>query len=192
MYHPDLAAAVASLLRDDQERILALAASLRAPNRVVESTVKGVSMGSGLPPESRIRIDMSHHQRFEIGAVVAFVGGNQVIVHRVVHNGRDHLLTRGDARLVPDPPVRQDQVLGPVTAVIRNGSWMELDLPRKRSLRSRICASAILRIAAAMLRVSPTVTGMLLRSLHRLEGRFRLIAMRRATRLNGAVPPETV
>jgi hypothetical protein len=192
MSHPDLAAAVSTLLRDDPERILALAASLRAPSRVVESTVKGLSMGSSLPPESRIRIEMSHHQRFEIGAVVAFVAGNQVIVHRVVHNGRDHLLTRGDARLVPDSPVRRDQVLGPVTAVTRNGAWMDLDLPRRRSPRSRICSSAILQISAAMLRVSPRATGTLVRLLHRLEGRLRLIAMRRATRPNGAVPPETV
>jgi hypothetical protein len=192
MYRPDLATAVATLLRDDPERILALAASLRAPNRVVESTVKGMSMGSGLPPGSRIRIDMSHHQRFEIGAVVAFVGGNQVIVHRVVHNGRDHLLTRGDAILVPDSPVKRNQVLGPVTAVIRNDCWMELGLPRKRSLRGRIFSSAVLWVTAGMLRFSPRVTATLVRSLHRMEGRLRSIALRRAKPLDGAVPPETV
>jgi hypothetical protein len=192
MYRPDLAAAVATLLRDDQDRILGLAARLRAPNRVVESTVKGMSMGSSLPPGSRIRIELSHHQRFEIGAVVAFVGGNQVIVHRVVHNSRDHLLTRGDAKLVPDAPVRRDQVLGPVTAVISNGSWMGLALPRERSLRSRICSAAILSIAVGMLHLSPSVTATVMRSLHRLESRLRSIAMRRARRLAGAVPPETV
>jgi hypothetical protein len=56
---PELAAAVASLLNGDPERILSLASSLRAPNRTIESTGQGTSMGSVLPPGSRIRIDMS-------------------------------------------------------------------------------------------------------------------------------------
>src|SRR5436190_1751756 len=59
MASPDLAAAISRLLNDDQDRILSVASTLRAPGRTIESTVKGTSMGSGLPPDSRIRIDLS-------------------------------------------------------------------------------------------------------------------------------------
>jgi hypothetical protein len=49
-------------------------------------------MGSVLPPESRILIDMSPRREWRVGEVVAFVGGDQVVVHRVVHRGRDYVL----------------------------------------------------------------------------------------------------
>src|ERR1700704_2714714 len=99
MGDPELAAAVANLLQGDQERILSLAATLRAPGRTIESTVAGTSMGPGLPPGSRIRIDLSPDPRWRVGEVVAFVGGDKIVVHRLVHEGRDYLLMRGDARI---------------------------------------------------------------------------------------------
>lgn len=170
MASPDVAAAVATLLNDDQERILALASSLRAPNRTIESQVRGGSMGPCLPPGSRIRIDMSPGAEYPVGQVVAFVGGNVVVVHRIVYSGRDHVLTRGDARLAPDTPVSRDQILGPVRAVAREGEWREITPAAARGTLARAGAAVALRSAQILLKVSPRLTGVLMRSLHVLEG----------------------
>ena len=170
MANPDLAAAIATLLNDDQERILALASSLRAPNRTIESQVRGGSMGACLPPGSRIRIDMSPGASHPVGQVVAFVGGDTVIVHRVVHHGRDHVLTRGDARLAPDTPLRHDQILGPVSAVAREGAWLDLPPQAARGKPARFCAAMALGCARILLKLSPGLTGISMRSLHVVEG----------------------
>lgn len=174
MASPELAAAIASLLNDDQERILSLASSLRAPNRTIESTVKGTSMGPVLPPGSRIRIDMSPREGCRVGEVVAFVGGNQLVVHRVVHAGRAYVLTRGDARLAPDTPVKREQILGPVSAVARDGRWDDLPPPAKRRGLALACAAVVLIAARALLHLGPGVTGAAMRFLHAVEGRAHL------------------
>jgi hypothetical protein len=178
MASPELAAAIASLLNDDQERILSLASSLRAPNRTIESTVKGTSMGSGLPPDSRIRIDMSPAADLRLGQVIAFVGGNQLIVHRLVHLGRDFVLTRGDARLAPDSPVRRDQILGPVISVARDDRWESLAAPASRGALGRACAPLVLLAARALLHLGPGFTGAVMHLLHVVEGRAHLTLAR--------------
>jgi hypothetical protein len=179
MASPELAAAVASLLNGDQERILSLASSLRAPNRTIESTVKGTSMGSVLPPGSRILIDMSPRGEWPVGEVVAFVGGDQVVVHRVVHLGRNHVLTRGDARLAPDTPLKPEQILGPVSAVAGEGGWVPLPPQASRSPLARAAAAAALLVAKVLLlSVGPGITGATMRMFHALEGRAHLAAGR--------------
>jgi len=124
-------------------------------------------MGRGLPPMSRIRIALIHRAQYEIGEVVAFLDGHQVIVHRVVHRGRfgaaaGHLLTRGDATLVPDPPVSRERILGPVTEVWVAGDWGPPRAAPRRSLRARVVSSILLGAAIGMMTASPRVTGALL------------------------------
>lgn len=178
MASPELAAAIASLLKDDQERILSLASTLRAANRTIESTVKGNSMGPAMPPDSRIRIDLIPHDAYPLGQVVAFVGGGQVIVHRVVHTSRDYVLTRGDARLAPDSPVRREQILGPVSAISRDGAWVDVAPPAARGALVRTCATAALFAARILLHFGPGITGTAMRFLHVLEGRAHTVAGR--------------
>jgi len=164
---PDLVEAVDALIQADPARLVVLASSLRAPHRLLESTVEGASMGRGLPSKSRIRIALIHRAQYEIGEVVAFLDGNQVIVHRVVHRGRfgaaaGHLLTRGDATLVPDPPVSHERILGPVTEVCVNGRWASPETALRRSLRARTVSSIVLLAATWMMIASPRATGTLL------------------------------
>ena len=108
MPSPEIADTIGRLLRTDPARTLALAQSLRAPERFFESTVAGMSMGPALGPGARIRIGLIDRDRYEPGEVVAYLAGSQVVVHRVAHRGRaaaarGYLITRGDAALVPDP-----------------------------------------------------------------------------------------
>ena len=171
----ELVDAIGRLLRADPARTLALAESLRAPDRSFESTLMGMSMGAGLGPGSRIRIALVHRARYEAGEVVAYQAGSQVIVHRVVHRGRGgaargHLITRGDATLVPDPPVEHGRVLGPVTGVWRAGEWTPLGGPPRRSLRARLARALLLASATGGLYLSPRATAYALIALHRRAG----------------------
>jgi hypothetical protein len=77
-------------------------------------------MATTLPAGAFIRIRCGD-QDAPAGAVVAFVHGQRLMAHRVVRRGRGpraaaHVLTRGDAFAVCDPPIPVTTVLGRVTA----------------------------------------------------------------------------
>jgi hypothetical protein len=93
---------------------------------VLDSRVNGQSMGASLPPGTPIRILLSEAARVGPGDVVAFVSGRRIVVHRLVARGRrgaarGYWITRGDAEVLPDPPVGLEAVLGPVRQVSVDG-----------------------------------------------------------------------
>jgi hypothetical protein len=192
---PDLVEAVDKLIRADPARVVALASSLRAPDRLLESTVEGTSMGRGLPPKSRIRIALIHRERYEIGEVIAFLDNDLTVVHRVVHQGRfcaaaEYLLTRGDATLVPDPPVNHQRILGPVTGIWVDGHWAPPCAAPSRSLRARVVSSIATHAAAWMMVASPRATRTLVIFLARAAGDARR-ALNRQIRQEAPVPTES-
>ena len=182
--------AVAAFFREDPARILAVASSLRAPDRSVESTVEGKSMGRTLPPGSRIRIELADRPDYEVGEVVAFLARGKIVVHRIAHLGRrgaarGRLLTRGDAALVPDPAVDVGSVLGVVSAIDRDGGWMAPGGQPRRSIPARVVASLVLVVVARVLRVSPRAADVVVGLLHR--GRpLHAACLRHAGRLTGS------
>lgn len=183
------------MLGADPARLVALAGRLRGPDRSVESTVRGMSMGRCLPPGSRIRIELTKRARYAVGEIVAFLDGRQVIVHRVVHSGlaeagSGQVLTRGDVVLVPDPPVDLARILGPVTAVWREGGWAAVNGAPRRGRRARIVAQLALWSAIVMTRLSPRATGIVLSLLKRAEGAFHF-ARSRVFRRPAPVPRRT-
>jgi hypothetical protein len=169
---PEVVAAIGQILRSDPRRTLAVADSLRGPDRCIESTVSGFSMGASLPPGSRIRIALLPTSGHAKGDVIAYLAGTQVIVHRVHHCGRagaarQHLIARGDATLVPDPPVRLDHVLGPVTGVWHAGGWVAPPGPWSRSTLARVLRALLAAPAVAGMYLSPRATARALMALHR-------------------------
>jgi hypothetical protein len=191
---PDPVQAVATFFREDPARILAVASSLRGPDRAVESTVEGMSMGRTIPAGSRIRIDLVDRSGYEVGEVVTFLAGSQVIVHRVVHRGRwgagrGYLVTRGDITLAPDAPVRQDSILGAVAGVRREGQWVAPGGPPRGSFRARLARAVLLMAVAGVLRMSPRAALTLSSALQRLEKSLREAVWRtRPGRPQGPVP----
>jgi hypothetical protein len=168
----DPVSAVGSFFRQDPARILAVAAHLRGPDRYLESTVEGMSMGRTIPPGSRIRVDLADREDHALGEVVAFLAGQKIVVHRIVHHGqwggaRGRLLTRGDAALVPDLPLTPARVLGPVGGIQRGGTWMPLERPPRRSFTARVIASLALAMVIGALQASPRLAEWLVRLLHR-------------------------
>jgi len=97
-------------------------------------------MGATLPDGVRIRIRCSPSDSYPRGTVVAFLAEGKLVVHRVIRRGRmrrgsHYLVTRGDSLLLPDFPVHQTFVLGPVIAFESSGSWRT---PREAATRPRL------------------------------------------------------
>jgi hypothetical protein len=175
---PEVVAAIGQMLRKDPLRTLAVADSLRGPDHCIDSTVSGFSMGASLPPGSRIRIALHPPTGHAAGEVIAYLAGNQVIVHRVLHCGRAgaarrFLIARGDATLVPDPPIELRHVLGPVTGVWRAGGWVPAPGPSARSARARVVRFLLATLAVAGMYLSPSGTARALMTLHRGAGGLR-------------------
>ena len=157
--------------RENPARILTVASHLRAPDRTIESTVLGVSMGRTMPAGSRIRIELAPPRRYARGEVIAFVAGPHVIVHRVVRPARGwterHLLPRGDAAWCPDPPLDAEHVLGAVVAIQRNRRWTPVDDRPPQPWPTRILTAVVLAAVACALRAGPGAAETLVTVLHR-------------------------
>lgn len=94
-----------------------------------------VSGGSMLPTIWGDVLSITRVSRNDVrkGDIVLFARHNRLIAHRVISeegfHRKSHLLTRGDATLLPDAPVEEHELLGKVCAVARNGKNIELSRP---------------------------------------------------------------
>ena len=122
------------------ERLRAFASLLKQNERSFDCEVRGRSMGAALADGSHIQVLSGASRGFVPGQVVAFLCGDAVIAHRVVHAGRrgrarGHILTRGDACLLPDPPMPVEAVLGPVLTMNAGGPGLPPAQAREGRLR---------------------------------------------------------
>jgi signal peptidase I len=144
---------------------------------VLESVVQGISMGRTLAPGSTIRIELAERPTYRVGDVVAFLAGRRLIVHRLVYRGnsrmaRGFLLTRGDANLIPDAPVPEANVLGPVIAVRSDADWLTL-YGRPRSSPARVTSAFFLLVVIVALRINPKYASICVGLLRRCETGLR-------------------
>jgi hypothetical protein len=107
------------------------------------ATIDGVSMTPTIAPGSKVRLRSADGHTFRSGDVVAFEYNGRLMAHRIVRVGRTrasrrHLLTRGDAMLLHDVPVKLDCVIGIVTAQQIAGNWVALGRARGGSFRQAI------------------------------------------------------
>ena len=61
-------------------------------------------------------------------------GGRGFVAHRIVRRNGRQLITRGDSLRRNDAPVEEDQVLGRVVCVTRNGRHIGLEFTRRRRI----------------------------------------------------------
>ncbi len=115
------------------------------------------------------------------GDIIAYLATDHVIVHRVVatsEHGR-WILTRGDARTLPDVPIlRHDAVLGRVAAVRRGGTFVDpAAAPRDPLLRGLVvglCRATLdlsPRAGAGLLALAIVGRRLLLGAASRVKGR---------------------
>lgn len=106
-----------------EEQLLAFGTLLARSGTVIESQISGTSMGSTLPPGSRIRIQPLPVDQYRVGQTVAFVRGSTIFAHRIAYRTSQCVLTRGDNHSWCDLPVPVSAVLGVVTEWFINGEW---------------------------------------------------------------------
>jgi len=129
--------AASAFLVDRAHLLLPLASQLGEAETDFESAIRGSSMAPAIPAGARLRVRVGGPMPCRIGDVVFYLADDGYTVHRVVDRARrtspeEYLLTEGDARFAPDPPVLSRQVLGTVVAVQIDGHWQPVG-PRPAS-----------------------------------------------------------
>jgi hypothetical protein len=183
---------VGSFLAGNPERVRAVVASLRQASPIVESTVQGACMGESLPNGSTIRIQLEPIPRYEAGEIVGVLDGTKLFVHRLVYVGRrGHVagvvVTRSDAKLLPDPPCRAASVLGKVIGVEVHGRWTAPPGPARGPAHRRALAWAILCVVTSLAHVHVGLADRALKVL--CHGRNGLARVRRPLRTRRPTPP---
>lgn len=111
--------------------------------------VTGWSMLPAVLPGDTLHIESAENSHLSEGDIVLFGRDRRLFAHRIVaksrRSGNSQIVTRGDAMPQPDPPVTENELLGKVAYIARNGKCIE---PR-RSLRLTE------RAVAALIRRSP-------------------------------------
>ena len=155
-----------------------LAPLLRRAGSVIESEIRGASMGDALPDGSRIRIDCRADEHYPPGAVIAFVTPAGLVGHRVVAVRRKGqtspiFFTRGDATIVCDGPVLAEWVLGEVTEWSDGLAWRPVPAAPTEAMTRRLASGLILSLIRGASLASVGWSGRLSRLLLRIANRSR-------------------
>jgi hypothetical protein len=164
------------------QRLAAVASLWRKTGRELRARFGGSSMEPALPPGTEVLLRCG--EGGATGDVIAFLAGGRLVVHRVVARAPDGTwtLTRGDARVLPDAPIRNPEtVLGRVAGVWRAGALDQVPAPPDSF--SRRC---VLSIACVALRLSPRAGAAALRSVHTVGRLARSAALVLGRRRGGA------
>ena len=170
--------AVSGFLLERAHLLLPLAAQLGPSQPDFESAIHGNSMAPAIPLGARIRVHISRAPN-QVGDVVFYRADDGYTVHRVLYrmnrrSGADYLLTAGDARFAPDPPVACDQVLGAVVAVESDGQWRPLGSQTPGPWHRRLVRAMTLPLMIITLWFSLAAADRLAVGLLSLESRARL------------------
>jgi len=156
------------------EGLAAVASLWRKTGRELRARFGGSSMLPALAPGTEVLLRCG--EAGGPGDVIAFLAAGRLVVHRVVARAPDGAwtLTRGDARVLPDVPIRDpDAILGRVAGVWRDGALE--GLPAAFDSLSRRLA---LRLVCAALRASPGAATTALRSLHTATRLVRSVGLK--------------
>ena len=162
--------AVGEFICADPRRACAAARLFRDTASVVESDVRGGSMGVVIPDGARIRIRSDAAP--PTGTVIVFHAGGRTVVHRIRWRRRagGWLLTQGDAMRLPDVPVPIDAVIGHVSAVRGDdGTWQPLPAAPRAPRRDRALSWMVFTTSVVLLELHPPLACWLLDKLTRAE-----------------------
>lgn len=87
--------------------------------------VRGWSMLPAIKPGDTLLVDTAKREAIGAGDIVLFGRDRRLFAHRVLKS-LDHgrLLTRGDANPAPDPVVNEEELLGRISYIVRDGRAM--------------------------------------------------------------------
>lgn len=120
----------------------------------------GRSMVPAIWPGDAVIVEPASAEDVAAGDIVLFSSACRFVAHRVVKsddNGSGLVLTRGDAMAAADSPIRQNEILGRVSFVVRDGQCFRA----KKKLRwSQRALAALLRRSETAARVVVGVHGL--------------------------------
>jgi signal peptidase len=123
--------------------------------------VTGWSMLPAVWPGDTLVVESAASDAVAEGDIVLFGRDRRLFAHRVVTRSENtyesRLLTRGDSMLRPDPPVTDDELLGRVSYIIRNGKCFR---PNRSPRFSERAVAALVRRSQVAARVVVGVHGM--------------------------------
>jgi len=122
--------------------------------------VTGWSMFPAVRPGDTLVIDRISTFAVDEGDVVLFGRDRRLFVHQVVakaSHGSYGMLTRGDAMPKPDSPVDDNELLGRVSFIVRNGRYIQ---PRKTLRVPERVVAALVKHSETAARVVVGVHGL--------------------------------
>lgn len=127
----------------------AIAELWKRTGREIVARFGGSSMLPTIPPDVELLVRCG--DRAEPGDVIAVLVHDQVVVHRVEARGHGFILTRGDAQVLPDVPIRDPAaVMGRVVGIRHGDDWRDPALAPPSVSRTLVRA-----LCVAVLRFSP-------------------------------------
>lgn len=167
----DAARALAALFVQQAASFDSAGKSLAKSKQSVDMPITGGSMGAALPKGTIIRVSLVDGAVCNAGDVVVFRQNEQIVAHRVIHRAPHYLITRGDSRIAPDPPVPFLRVLGRVNAVLSSDQLLAVPGMRRRRWITRAANAVAGGISVVALRISPALAAVASRMLTWIERR---------------------
>lgn len=87
----------------------------------VRLKVTGTSMLPSVWPGDILTVQRRRPNDIQTGEVVLCYRNQGFVAHRLVDKRGAQFITRGDSMPQPDPPFAADDILGPVTGILRKG-----------------------------------------------------------------------
>jgi signal peptidase len=104
--------------------------------------VTGWSMLPAIWPGDILELERVKSDELAKGEIILFHRDRRLFAHRVLKSSGSAMLTRGDALPYTDPLVAEDELLGRVAAIVRNGKCFQ---PRKRTSVSQRAIASLVR-----------------------------------------------
>lgn len=120
--------------------------------------VTGWSMLPAIWPGDTLELERTGRNELSSGDIVLFRRNRRLFAHRVVTSAANTVTTRGDAMAQADPAVTDDQVLGRVAYIVRDGKCIE---PSKSLSLSQRAVAGVARSSGLGARVIVGIHGWL-------------------------------
>jgi hypothetical protein len=128
----------------DPERLRAVAEIWRRQKQVIETSFRGTSMLPAIAPGELVRVECG--ASFEVGDVVLYASGPEVVLHRLTAMESGRVWTRGDANRIPDPPISALSLIGRAVSVSRRDRWDSI----ARTVPETTAADVVARTASRL------------------------------------------
>ena len=120
--------------------------------------VSGCSMLPAIWPGDTLELEHTTGTEISEGEIVLFGRDRRLFAHRVLKTSENTIVTRGDARPRVDPVVAEDQLLGRVAYIVRDGKCIQ---PSRRLSVSQRAVATVVRSSDFAARVVVGIHGLL-------------------------------